>query len=750
PNIYSQNQPAGLFGQLEITAADGQTVIIGSDETWRVKHHEAYCRDVDIVNIYQGTPNEIYDANREINSWQCPDYDDSNWEMAAVTEDYQWRYLEPRMTPQLKERKVFPKRLVRCGEVGNYMGAFSEKQIPERLTYEENFPLKKCLLKFSESLLSRDGVPVILQSKNINKRQRRDPFLVLDFGKPCLGNPYLEFDDVCKGTVIEITYGIDLKKDGTVNGCVSTVGWIPCDRFGDRYIARDGKQSWELFEPRLVRYLQIVIRSAEIPVKLKSVMVNVQEYPVEQTGHFECSDSVLTQLWNAGINTVYLHMEDVFAFDAVRERRAFVLHGEVEQCSLAMSAAFGDQKIIDQGFRHAVRRQLPNGMTGSHFMHPRIQKVIRNEFPHYIPVQCNPGWCIPNYDAFYAQAVRNHYRYFPKNGFLEENYPALVKIATWAEGYRDATSDLYWNLPSPWLDWIKNDLCGAAFGINALYVKMYDDMAETAKILGYVEDAERWHILAHRTREALRRLHWNKGKELYTDSVHDDGEQSSVFTELSNAMAILYDIATEDQIGIIAEKLTKPEKWIEAESRVSPLYFYYVVEALLKAGKTDYALRYMSGKYEPVLKGSDFPTLCEYWDEQSGSIHGGGSGVVWTLSTHVLGISPTENGFQTVRIRPETGLLTWARGTLPADSGKITVDWKKDKMKFVISITLPENVIAEVILPKKANRNIKFVHNGKSFRIGSADKHFKGITLTSDTISLKVKGSKHTFTVEEL
>ncbi|RIQ14550.1 glycoside hydrolase family 78 protein [Jiangella rhizosphaerae] len=68
-NVYGDR--AGLLAQLEVRLADGRTVVVGTDETWR-------CATGPILeaSLYDG---ETYDARLERPGWSAPGYDDTGW-----------------------------------------------------------------------------------------------------------------------------------------------------------------------------------------------------------------------------------------------------------------------------------------------------------------------------------------------------------------------------------------------------------------------------------------------------------------------------------------------------------------------------------------------------------------------------------------------------------------------------------------------------------------------------------------------
>jgi alpha-L-rhamnosidase len=67
----------------------------------------------------------------------------------------------------------------------------------------------------------------------------------------------------------------------------------------------------------------------------------------------------------------------------------------------------------------------------------------------------------------------------------------------------------------------------------------------------------------------------------------------------------------------------------------------------------------------------------------------------------VLGVYPTIDGFEAVRIKPEINALPieWAKGRVSTPLGIISVDWKKENGRFTLALSLPEGMSAKVILP---------------------------------------------------
>jgi hypothetical protein len=744
---YTRDARAGLFVQVDVTQADGTRLIVGTDEHWRVRRARGWNQDVRPLRFSTGMT-EVYNANADPINWITPSFDDAGWESAYVIPQRQtpWSYLEPRQTPMMREVERFPSKLTRVGEIMDPpVGAFKETDVPERLLAGAHYPLEYAKVSDAEAVLNADGRAAIMHSspyKNGDSPDKgaRSPYLIVDFGRPLFGFPRVQLEGPA-GAVVEMTYGPEL-----VAGRVPPIA--QGIRHGDRYTMRPGKQAWQVFEYKQFRYLQMVIRNAEKPVSVDSISLISYEYPAERKGAFECSDPVLTKLWKAGVDTTYLHMEDALVCDAVRERRVWT--GDGAHGLYGIYSAFGDIAITDWFFRLITRGQMADGMLRMYYPGTDVGAVGLPRAEGSAAYE-NP-WNIPQFALFYGLFVGEHYEYFGKRKLMEELYPTLVGLAGWCERHADESGLLY-SLPNwNFTDWVKNEMQGANLETNALYYKVLQEMAVMAADLGKVGDAEKWRARAERVRESIRRLHWNPQRELFADSVVD-GKQSPIVTELSNGFALLFQIATPEQQAKIVRHLTDPKSELV---RSSPLYYYYVVEGLVRARAADAALKQMRDRYAPMMEASDSPTIWEVWFEQqvettfgptSSHVHSGGVGPTWTLSKHVLGVQPLGPGFQRSRIEPQTGSLEWAKGVFPSVRGDITVSWKKGKNRFVLDTRLPENLDADVALPRDPARNLELNHNGKRYAIPAGAKSVTGLQLSGKTVVVAVRGGSHQFEI---
>jgi hypothetical protein len=131
---------------------------------------------------------------------------------------------------------------------------------------------------------------------------------------------------------------------------------------------------------------------------------------------------------------------------------------------------------------------------------------------------------------------------------------------------------------------------------------------------------------------------------------------------------------------------------------------------LLNAGGGELAVADLA-RYRPMLDGNK-----ANWE----SFNGAEANHAWTaypaylFLKYICGIQPTSGGFATFDIRPETGGLTFAEGTVPTVKGLITTRWEKGANgRFTLSVDVPSNTRASIYLPKPSKGDFTLTESGK-------------------------------------
>jgi len=223
------------------------------------------------------------------------------------------------------------------------------------------------------------------------------------------------------------------------------------------------------------------------------------------------------------------------------------------------------------------------------------------------------------------------------------------------------------------------------------------ELSEVASVIGEEQDAATLRKLADRIRTAYRKEFLRGGKA--------HGKRQCRYVR-----PVAMGLADEESARRIADQLNR--MCIKNAYRVGTgfLTTWQVLQVLSDYGHTDTAWRMLTQKQCPgwmyeIEKGAT--TTWENWmgiDEKgkvtdSQNHYAMGAVVAWLFSK-VGGITPLEPGFGKVRICPLAAVdLTWAQTSCRTPWGPIRSGWEKKDGTFLLRLSLPEGITAEVVMP---------------------------------------------------
>ena len=684
----------------------GDTVIdVLSDEHWRCIECGAWERDTPRANWGLGFI-EVHDARQMPDGWTQPEFDDSAWDAVQVLsvgggppdsmlgglKIEPFPTLLPRTIPFLAESPVAPVRVV-----ASY-GAVPNAELPiDRRLYEETLqPLPPWCVDRSDALLHADD-----SATTVRTTEEHDVSLLLDFGRIHSGYPFIELE-ARGGEVVDVAVAEGLPGEWDAappaQPRLSRDGGHGAHLF--RYTARPGLQRFERFEWTAVRYAQVTVRNAPQGLRIRHVGSTFTHYPAEPRGRFECSDPLLTRLWDTGRYTLQLCMHDGWEDCPGREQRQWLGDATVE--FLVGQAAFGPSvnALNRQFLQHAAESQRPDGLTQM-----------------YAPGDHHTnGMLIPDWTLQWILNAEQHLLYTGEVDAIETVFPAIQRALAWFErqiGPHDLVADLpYWHFH----DWAAVGRHGEAATLNAVLVGALRAAATLARALESLRAARRYDALAQRIATALNARHWDGERGVYVDSVDPaTGRRDQRVSQHANAALILWDVAPRERWASMVERITDPARLVftaappivpsgapfDAADKVvlaNTFFSHFVYRALCRAGRFDLVLALMRERYGRMLaRGAT--TLWESYDPTASLCHGFSATPVYQLSTEVLGVQPIAPGFTRFRICPQLGDLSTARGVFPTVHGDIDVGWTRDAHGLAVTITVPENTAGEFVPP---------------------------------------------------
>jgi len=473
-----------------------------------------------------------------------------------------------------------------------------------------------------------------------------DVELLLDFGEEVFG--YISFEvETNKSVILDWNFfeAIDDKYEPKFTEGLNNVL---------RYVTREGFQEYKSIVKRGFRYATLTIRNLDEPIKIRKIYCELSTFPVVQKGSFISSDETLNQVWEMSAKTLKLCMDDTYMDCPTYEQTLWVGDARVE--ALVNYYVFGDTKLTKRSLMLTAK------------------SLYRSPLPES---QVPSGWqnILTTWSLLWILAVEEYFSYTKDEKFLKEIYPYVVTTLNNLKNFLNKESLLSieaWNM----LDWAPMDTPnkGIVTHLNILTVEAYRRGARLAKILGDFDNAEKFLELSNAIRNAVTSKLWDESRGGFIDSIHEDGSRSKTVSVATNALAVSYDCATEEQMDILKKKLLDfPEDWIKPGS---PYGMFFVLEALMKLGYYEKVVKEIRENWSYMLHNG--PGTCwETFKTTRSYCHGWSSGPLYFLSKLFTGVDVLQLEDKKLLIEPKCLELNDVKGEIPSPHGRIVVAWNK-------------------------------------------------------------------------
>ncbi len=677
----------------------GARVKLGTDLDWRVLECDAWERDTPQVNSGLGFA-ESMDARRFPNDWALAGFDDAHWDDVqiltaggggpearfggAITRPFP--VLQPSDMPPQAEAFVAPGAIAWAREVEVRALPLIEQ------AYAEPLGPRLAIMEGDLAKLTRAGG----DGAQVTTPPGRGVAILFDFAEIRAGRPRLEID-ARGGEVFDIVVSERLPGEFEPGGIgeaarIERKPLLGLDAHVSRYVARPGHQTFETFEWDAIRWLQLTVRDAPGGVRVREIGVVTTRFPARPAGRFECSDALLTHLWDLGRKTIDLCMHDGWIDCPSREQRQWLGDATVEH--LVGEAAYGAQ--IHPLNRHfltsAAESQRPDGL---------LEMFAPGDHRRF-------GWLIPDFTLQWIFNLADHFDHSGDREFLHDLFPTLLKALGWFErlqGDDGRIADLpYWHFQ----DWAAVGRTGYATVLNAEVLGALRIAERLSATLGWSAQASGFSARASRLEVALE-AHWDDQRSVYVDIVDPaSGVRERRVSQHANAAMMLWaDLAPTRMRGLAqtigdrsrlrltpAPPVTLVGEPFDPETDIvlaNTFYSHFVYAALARAGRLDLALALMRERYgDMAARGAT--SLWEGFEPHTSLAHGFSATPTWQLSRHVLGVAPASPGFTRTWIRPDIVDLDFARGVFPTVMGDVCVAIARDGDDLDVDVSLPQGM----------------------------------------------------------
>lgn len=461
--------------------------------------------------------------------------------------------------------------------------------------------------------------------------------VLFDFGKELFG--YLNVSNVSESDKLHVSYG-ESKEEA-----------LDTEPFGALYFENvAGKTEYKLRQ-RAFRYI-FIEGSDDVEVS-----ADYEYLPLEYKGAFRCDNEDVNKIWDICAYTLHLTTREVM-LEAVKRDR-WLWGGDAYQAYKFSNYLFFDKE--------AVRRST-------------IALRGKEPFTQHINT-------ITDYSFYWVIGLMEYYQTYGDLDFIRYIYPKAVSLMEFsskrvnADGFIDKVGDDW-----IFIDWADIDKEGALSAEQMLYIAANRTMATLARALDY--DGEMYDKIADEMTEKVNEFFWDDEKGAFIDT-YESGKRN--VTRHANIFAVMYGIATEEQVKSITDKVLMSD---DVPQITTPYFEGYELDVMGMLGNFEYienkVKTYWKGmldlgattvweEYNPDLSGAEHYAM--YGKKYGKSLcHAWGAAPIYLFGKYFLGVTPESGGYETFKVQPYLGGFGFIEGTVPITNGEVKVYLSKEKL----------------------------------------------------------------------
>jgi len=539
-------------------------------------------------------------------------------------------------------------------------------------------------------------------------------------------------------------------------GTIVDVGWDerlwqnrrPLPHPGSLHEAWNQTDSWVLdgtsrtvstLDARAGRYLLLAVWG-DAPVTLNNVRVYEERYPLAQRGTFTSASPLLNEIWQVGVETLYVNMTDAYA-DPLRERGQW--WGDAHVAFYMNLAAFGDTDLFKRGLLFMAEAFDESGRP-----------------PAFAP-QGGDRTLLVDYGMLWVQSVMKYWQLTEDEALLEEVYPIITTFMTYLAHHENPTTGLldipegHWSQTSV-VDWAASyyDRWGQSTVLNALYYKTLVDAAAVADARGDETNVRLWQAQAMTLKSQINATLYLPEVKRYALTIANDElilEAPHLIRPHPQVWALANGVVPEAQVDVVTDAMLAVLS-PEPEKRNLEIYgMFWLLEALGQTGRIAEAVDIIENYYGYVLA-LGATTWWEHFDSHlryaASLSHAWGGAPTWFLSHYVLGAR--WEGGNVWSVTPAFVGVDYARGTLPLGTyGDLTVAWQQVACKpRTVSIVAPLETHGRAIIAITPDMTQVALNGQVIWRAGVAIS--SNIALQANTIYVPLMGGEHHFEINAM
>lgn len=421
------------------------------------------------------------------------------------------------------------------------------------------------------------------------------------------------------------------------------------------------------------RFIELAVETGAEPLTLEQLVVRETRYPLEAESTFATSDPRLQRITTMAIRALQMSAHETYMDCPYYEQLMYVADTRLE--SLITFVLTRDDRLPRKALQMFDASRRLNGLTQCRYP-TRLAQVI------------------PPFSLWWVAMVHDYARWRGDRALVRRLMPGVRAVVEAFVSFLN--QDGFVAAPPGWnnVDWVPawhlgippDGESGVSGLINWQFALVLTQVAELEQWMNEPELATRAEHLSADLATRLLATFWSERRSLLADDL-----AKKQFSEHTQCLAIL-----SGRLPATIQSRLQPALLGDRHLERTTIYFtHYLFEAYQRLGATDALFRRLGLWFE--LEKLGLKTTVESPEPARSDCHGWGAHPLFHFYGTILGIRPASMGFKTVRIEPQLGRLTAARGRLVHPAGVIAVNFRQQNHRLRGHVSLPRGVTGTFI-----------------------------------------------------
>lgn len=423
------------------------------------------------------------------------------------------------------------------------------------------------------------------------------------------------------------------------------------------------------FEPlwwQAGRYIELVVHTAADPLTIESFKLRETRYPLEMESEFASSDPRLAGVIPIALRALQMCSHETYLDCPYYEQLQYA--GDTRLECLTTYAITRDDRLPRQALR---------AFDGSR----HISGVTESRYP------CRVTQIIPPFSLWWVGMVHDYSLWRDDPAFVKSLMPGVRAVIDFYRSF--VNKDGLIEAPNGWnfMDWVPCWDWGlppdAEKGVSGLINWQFVLIAGLAHQLEvFLGDHRAVGSLPLNVVRTATEVFWDEKRGMLADDL-----AKTSFSEHTQCMALLSGLVPDDdkRERVANGLLNNPDL-----HRTTISFSHYLFETYRLLGRTDKLIERMDLWFG--LEKLGLKTAIEMPEPSRSDCHGWAAHPIYHYLATILGIRPASPGFRTVRIEPQLGPLTSAKGKMVHPKGEIEADFGVENGILKGTVSLPEGV----------------------------------------------------------